>query len=108
MIEVGTLDMSGGALGDCAQFLEGGFTAAALKTFLALAQSFRDGPGQGFPSLPGDRLGEPVGFRVLDIEAGSVSSLLSHCLSLLYRSPFHRFEMRRTAPRNGDEARLAP
>jgi hypothetical protein len=38
MIQVGTLDVGGGALGDGAQFLDGGFTAAALKTLVALAQ----------------------------------------------------------------------
>src|ERR1700732_3493784 len=80
MSEVGTLDVGGGALGDGAQFLDGGFIAATLKTLVALTQGFRYGAGQGFPGLQGNRLSEPVGFRVFDIEAQGASSLLYHCL----------------------------
>jgi hypothetical protein len=36
MVEVGTLDVGGGALSDGAQFLDGGSIAAALKTLIAL------------------------------------------------------------------------
>ena len=38
MGEVGTLDMGGGTLSDGAQFLDGGFIAAPLKTLVALTQ----------------------------------------------------------------------
>ena len=37
----------------------------ALKTLVALAQGYGNRASQSFPGLPGDRLGEPMGFRVL-------------------------------------------
>jgi hypothetical protein len=49
MIQVGTLDVGGGALGDGAQFLDRGFSATALKTLVPLAQGFGDGAGQDSP-----------------------------------------------------------
>jgi hypothetical protein len=78
--EVGTLDVRGGAFGDSTQLLDGGFTASALKTIVAFAQGFGDGAGHGFPGFLGDRLGEPLGFRVLDVEAHRISFLLRHYL----------------------------
>ena len=80
MGEAGTLDVGGGTLSDGAQFLDGGFIAAPLKTLVALTQGFGDGARYSFPGLSGDRLGEPVGFRVLHVEAPGVSFLLYHCL----------------------------
>lgn len=49
MIQVGTLDVSGGALGDGTQLLDGGLTASALKTLVAFTQGFGDGAGHGLP-----------------------------------------------------------
>ncbi len=42
MVQIRTLDMRGGALGDGSQLLDGGSSAATLKTFIALAQGIRD------------------------------------------------------------------
>jgi len=80
MIQVGTLDARCGAFGDSTQFLDGGFTASALKTFVALPQGLSDGAGHCFPGFLGDSLGEPVGLGVLDIEAHGVSRLPYHYL----------------------------
>lgn len=85
--EVGTLEVGGGALGDGAQFLDGGFIAAPLKTFEALTQGFGDGAGHSFHGLPGDRLGETVRFRVLHVEALGVSFLPNHCLPFFTITP---------------------
>ena len=76
MIQVGTLDVSGGALRDGAQFLNGCTTALALKTLVTLSQGFGYHAGHGFAGLPGDHVGEPVSFRVFHIERHRVSSLL--------------------------------
>jgi hypothetical protein len=89
MIEVGTLDVRGGAFGDGTQLLDGGFTAAALKSLVAFAQCFGDGAGQGFPGFPGDSLGEPVGFGVLDIEAHLFLSSYTN-VYILYRTSVSR------------------
>jgi len=80
VVEVGTLDVCGGVLGDGAQFLDRGFTSAALKALVAFPKSFHNGAGQGFSGLLGDGPGEPVGFRVLDVKANSSSPFLYHCL----------------------------
>src|SRR5579862_3547597 len=78
MIYVRALDASGRPLSDGAQFFDRGFAAAALKTLVPLAQRFHDGARHGFPGLLGDRLREPMSFRVLYIEADRLSSLLYH------------------------------
>jgi hypothetical protein len=76
MIQAGPLHVGGRALTDGEQFFDGGFIAAALKTIVAFTEGFRDGARQGFPGLLGDRLGEPMGPRVLDIETHRASVLL--------------------------------
>lgn len=80
MIEVWAINMGGGALRDGSQFFDGGFAAAALKTLVAFAQGFGDSASHGFPCLPCDHLRKPVGFRVLNIKAPSLSFLLYHFL----------------------------
>jgi hypothetical protein len=89
MIHVGTPDVGGGASGDGAQFLHGGFTTPAPKTLIALAQGYGNRASQSFPGLPSDRLGEPMGFRVLDIEAHRVPSLGYDCLPF-FTIPVHQ------------------
>ena len=76
MIEIRTLDVGGCALGNSPDFGGERFGIAPLETFIALPQSFRDGTGHRFAGGLGDRLGETVGFRILDVEAHCASSLL--------------------------------
>lgn len=40
MIQAGTFDASGGTIGDGTQFVERGFSAAALKTLIAFVHGF--------------------------------------------------------------------
>ena len=76
MIEIRTLDMGGCALGNRPDVGGERFGIAPLETLVALPESFGDGLGHGFAGGLGDRLGETVGFRILDVEAHGVSSLL--------------------------------
>ena len=71
-----TLDVGGCALGNSSDVGSERFGIAPLETFIALPQSFGDGAGHRFASGLGDRLGETVGFRILDVEAHGDSSLL--------------------------------
>ena len=47
MVEIGMLDLGGGALSDGEQFLDCGFVAPVLETFVTLPQRFGDGTGYG-------------------------------------------------------------
>jgi hypothetical protein len=76
MIEIRTLDVGGCALGNSPDVGGERFGIAPLETFIALPQSFRDGAGHRFAGGLGNRLGETVGFRILDVEAHGASSLL--------------------------------
>lgn len=93
MIQIGTLYVGSGALGDRAQFLDGGLTPAPLKSLVTLAKSLSNGARHGFPGRSGDRLGKLMSFRILDIEAHADSSFLYQRLPffiiarLLHRNP---------------------
>jgi hypothetical protein len=76
MIQIRTLDVGGCALGNRPDVGGERYGIAPLETFVALPQSFRDGAGHRFAGGLGDRLGETVGFRILDVEAHGASSLL--------------------------------
>ena len=69
MIEIWAFDMSGGPLGDRAQFLHRGSTPAALEALVPFTQGFRDGVRHAFSGFLDDCPREPVGFGVLDVKA---------------------------------------
>jgi hypothetical protein len=48
MIQIGTLDVSGSALGDGPDVGGENFGIAPLEAFIAFPQGFRDGAGHGF------------------------------------------------------------
>jgi hypothetical protein len=76
VVEIGTLDLGRGSLGDSEKFLDGGLASADPEAFVAFPQSFSDGTGQGLAGGFGNGLGQTVGFRVFDIQAHGVSTLL--------------------------------
>lgn len=69
MVGVRTLHMRGGPIRDRQQLLDAGFCIAALDTGIPLPERFLDDTGHAFPGSAGDRLREPMGFGVLDVEA---------------------------------------
>jgi hypothetical protein len=76
VVEIGTFDLGRGSLSDGEKFLDGGLASADPEAFVAFPQSFSDGTGQGLAGGFGNRLGQTVGFRVFDIQAHGVSTLL--------------------------------
>src|SRR5450755_422089 len=84
MIEMGTFNVAGGALGDGAQLLDGSSAGAAVETLVALAQCFGDGASKGLAGLLGNGLREPVSFRVLNVEAHVASILPQNFLAFLH------------------------
>jgi len=71
MVEIGTLDVGGGALRDSPKIGGERFGIAPLETLIAFARSFRDGARHRLASSLGDGLGETVGFRVLNVSGGA-------------------------------------
>ena len=76
MLEVWTLDMSGSAPGDSTDVSGERFRIALLGSLISFPQSFPDDVSHRFTSSLSDGLGESVGFRILDIEAHGLSTIL--------------------------------
>src|SRR5206468_8460911 len=67
---------------DGQQFGHGGLAPLVLQALVAFAQSLCHGACHGHAGGLGDRPGEAVGFRVLDVEAGAGSFFPQNFLSL--------------------------
>src|SRR5208283_5263221 len=76
VIDVWAFSMSRRAFGDGAQFLRRSFSAPALEAVIAFPQRFDNGPGYSFTGYLADSLGQAMSFRIFDVEAHAVSTLL--------------------------------
>ena len=98
MIEIGPLDVRGGAGGNRADVSGESFRIALVKPLVAFAQGFPDRTSQGLASLLSDSLSEAVGLGILDIQAST----------FLYQfPPFYILadsRSRKTAPPEGASA----
>ena len=68
MVEVRAFDLGGGAPGNCGEFLRAGLAMACGQALKAFAESIGYHAGHGFAGLLSDGLGQPVRFRVFDVE----------------------------------------
>jgi hypothetical protein len=71
MVEIGTLDVSGNALGNGPDIGDKCFGIALVEAFIAFSQGFRNDARQGLAGSLGDSLGETVGFWVFHVKASS-------------------------------------
>src|ERR1700674_4519004 len=88
MIEIRTLHVGSGSLGYGPEVGGERFCIALLDSFIAFPQRFRDDASHRLSGGLSDCLGEPVGFRVFDVEAHGASFLLYHLSTFLDSSSF--------------------
>ena len=69
MIEIGTLNMSGGTLGNRPEVGRKHFVVLPPQAFVSLTQSLRNRARQSFARLLSNGLGKPVSLRIFHIQA---------------------------------------